>query len=1341
VLEHDETIGFHLEHAHRNRLELGPLDPQGRALGERAARHLGAAGRRALARDELLPAASLLGRALDRLQADDPARGDLLIDWCEALLAAGEVGPAANAIAELERFTSDQRPATSDQRPASDRLRAWHTCFAGQLAVLTAPQALRASESAVAAAAETLVAAGDTAGEAKAHSVHALVLAQLGRIGGCEAALDKALAAARRAGERRRANAVLAGAPVAALWGPSPVTRASGRCLDVVRVLRITQGAPAVEAVALRCQAVLETLRGRGEAARRMIASSRSLVEELGITQHVLEADRFAGLIELLEGDAAAAERWLRRAWDGLRAEGLGIDAAQAGALLARALLAQSRSEEAEAVSRESEALAGDSFKAAIAWRGVRAEVLTARGDHASAIELARAAVEIAAATDDLLDHADARASLAVALRAAGRAAEADAEERHAIELWEAKGATLLVERMGRPQRARLAEEREPDRRLAPAPPAVGRRVRENAATAIWARLRAAALGRDIDTIAALCADELQVVHRPTAGLIDREGGLNRWRMLLQTEGLELSIEVLATLGDSLALVHDITAFDRLTQEGLSFGASRSSYLTLIETNQRGQALRVEVFADDRLGEALVRLYERHAERLPGGPERSRAAATARSVAVWNGPIEPARLATCMAASFQCVDHRSLGTWSARNPQEWLSHFRWQDDLTTSFGSRDEDVLALVPDAFLVRSVYFGTDRGGGVFENLLLVLCVFDADGLLARVEGFDPNHEREALARFEELVAQPPASRRVRPNRATGVAARVNDAVAARDIEALSSLHADGLRLVQHPTGVVFNREESLAWWRLFFADSHAAFRMHPFATLGDSLALTRYVWSGSAADNAAFPVGDFARDGLMLIEADGMGRATLMEEFAVDRLGDAIVRLYGWHAERLPEGPARTRTATIARVVSAQLGRLDLDRMAASMSADLELSDHRTVGVGAVHGADGFRAVLGALFETAADLANRVDDVVALRDDAFLMRVANSGTDRASGGTFERPFLLLGVFGEDGLFTRIDQFDVGQQAAALARFDELATAEPQSPGIERVATRAGHAELSADPLRIAPNAATRAGDRALQAIAARDRARLEDACAAPLVYEDRRRRVGTTGDRDQFIASCERIGSRGVRAARTVLAALGERFALVRVRWTTTPDGPDVEVEQLAVWEADGDGRLVTVVVFDPEDRRGAGEEMLERYYRSDAARCIPPAAAEAMRAINAHDLVRLRAALADDFVLSDHRRTGLGRLGIDHYLAAVAALFEQAPDAIFQPLYLVAVESHALLSMNRGSGTLAGGGGEFEQFYAFLSLHHGGRVVGLEFFEPEDLDRARARFAELRASAAS
>ena len=103
----------------------------------------------------------------------------------------------------------------------------------------------------------------DAAGEAKAHTVRAGCLARLGRIGDCETALDDALTAARRAREHRRVNAVLAGAPLAALWGPNPVPRAGGRCLDVVRLLRITTDSPAVEATSTRCQAVLEAFRGR----------------------------------------------------------------------------------------------------------------------------------------------------------------------------------------------------------------------------------------------------------------------------------------------------------------------------------------------------------------------------------------------------------------------------------------------------------------------------------------------------------------------------------------------------------------------------------------------------------------------------------------------------------------------------------------------------------------------------------------------------------------------------------------------------------------------------------------------------------------------------------------------------------------------------------------------------------------------------------------------------------------------------------------------------------------------------------------------------------------------
>src|SRR5262245_27537253 len=592
AVEHQETLGWHLEQAHQNLRELGPIDERGRTLGERAARHLAAAGRRALARDDLAVAAGLLGRALDRLDATDPARADLTLDWCESLLAAGDVGPAGPAIEKLGGFAGE-----------SPRLRAWHTCFAGQLAALTDPQTLRATADSVAAAAEALAAAGDAAGEAKAHQVHAIALARLGRVGACEAALDRALAAARRADDRRRSNAVLASAPLAALWGPSPVTRASGRCLDVVRVLRITQGAPAVEAVALRCQGVLEALRGRAEAARRMLASSRRMVEELGITQRLLEADVFAGLVDLLEGDADAAERGLRAAYDGLREHGLGIDAAQAAALLGRALLALGRSEEAEAVSHESEALAGDDLKAAIAWRGVRAEALARRGEHATAIDFARAAVETAAATDALLDHADARLALANVLRAAGRHAEAAAEDARTIELWESKGAVLLAERARRQDATAEHDARTRDDRPRPKPRG---RVQTNTATATLGRLDAAVAARDAEALASVFADEHEAVHHPTGSVLDRQGILASYRGLLHAEHPTSRRELLATLGDSLALCRQVMSASRFAGATFDVGAYERDELAVIQVDSNGRLRWAEVFTDDRLGNAVA---------------------------------------------------------------------------------------------------------------------------------------------------------------------------------------------------------------------------------------------------------------------------------------------------------------------------------------------------------------------------------------------------------------------------------------------------------------------------------------------------------------------------------------------------------------------------------------------------------------------------------------------------------------------------------------------------------------------------------------------------------------
>ncbi|MFN2426687.1 MAG: AAA family ATPase, partial [Candidatus Binatia bacterium] len=706
---HDEVIGRHLEQAHQLLRELGQFDAAAQRLGERAAARLSAAGRRALARDDLTVAADLLGRAIDRLGAEDTLRADLALDWCEALLAAGDVGPAAAALQELDRFAA-----------RSDRLRAWHTCFAGQHTVLTAPSALESTIGAVAAAADSLAALGDAGGEAKAHFVHALALSRLGKVGSCEVALDRALAAARRAGDRRRANTVLAIAPLAALWGPSPVTRASGRCLDVVRVLRITQGAPAVEAVALCCQGVLEALRGRTEAASRMIASARTMVEELGITHRLLETDVSAGLVALLEGEALSAERSFRRAYEGLRDLGLGVDAARAAALLAKALLAQSRVEEAEALSHESELLAGDDLKAAIAWRGVRAEALARRGEHAAAVELASKAVEMAAATDALLDHADARLALAAALRAAGRSDDADAEETRTKELWLAKGATLLVEGARRTATTLAAPSAAATSTVSDTALHIAenvahshrRRLRPNYAILEAQRAEAAVAARDAQAVEALYRPDIVFVDHVHGLEYEHDAVVERVRLMFaeSTDGA-FRHDYLATLGEFLALCRLHQTASGSLAYGIPVGETASVILLLIEADEEGCARRIETFRDDALGDAVVRLYERHAECLPEGPARERAVTTARVMRMTSAPfaVEPGE--PLFDPDIEVVDHRIMGSWSASGAKDYMRHLVGLREVARDAVVRDEEILALGSTAVLLRRLHSGTDR------------------------------------------------------------------------------------------------------------------------------------------------------------------------------------------------------------------------------------------------------------------------------------------------------------------------------------------------------------------------------------------------------------------------------------------------------------------------------------------------------------------------------------------------------------------------------------------------------------------------------------------------------
>jgi class 3 adenylate cyclase/GNAT superfamily N-acetyltransferase/ketosteroid isomerase-like protein len=1305
AVEHDETIGWHWEQAHQNLRELGPLDERGREFGARAAHHLGAAGQRALARDDLPLAAGLLGRALERLAPESPARVELLLDHCEALLATGEVTAATQAVAELERRAS-----------GSVRLRAWHTCFAGQLAALTDPDALRATAEAAAAAAEALAAAGDAAGEAKAHSVHAGALARLGAIGASEAALDRALAAARRAHDRRRANTVLAGAPLAALFGPSPVTRASGRCLDVVRVLRITQGAPAVEAVALRCQAVLEALRGRLDAARRMVAASRRLVEELGIGQQLLESDVCAGQIEWLAGDAVAAEHWLRDAYTGLRQRGLRIDAARAAAQLGRILLAQGRASEAEALSHESEALAGDDLQAAIAWRGVRAEALAQRGEHAPAVALAKSAVEVASATDALLHHADAHLALAAVLRAAGNEAEADAEEARAVELWDAKGATLLAERARRERRPPPAE-RAPEAR--PERPRLARRVRANAATALCDRMSALIAARDADALPALVSDEMEVVHEPTRSVYGREEVLRVWRSLIEAPEGRLAIEPLASLGDSLALFRHLTTASSAKGKSFDFGAYEVEHLLLAEVDAYGRQLRGEFSEVNRLGHAVARLYERHAELLPEGPERHRAEATARSVARWL-KVEDGGIAAAVSPAVEFADRRPLGMGSARGADPFLRGHRAQYDLARDISFRIEDVVALEPSAFLLQSTTSGVERdGGGAFERPLLLLGVFGPNGLVTRIEWFDPDHPTEALARFDELANSPGARRRrVQPNAATANAARFDAAFAARDADALESTVAPGAQSFHHPTGASYDTARMLGIWCLLSEAAGSRFVHEPLATLGESLALFHdSIWYEPPPGDPAAP-GSMAWEEIVLMEVDAEGRARHFEMFAEHHLADALARLHQRYAELLPDGAQRERAAATARAVARSFEPPERGALGDFLAAHVELVDHRAAGLPPTRGLEGVAAALAAAGEVGDDLADRCNDVLALEPAALLMRWVTTGRARVGGGAFGWPHLRLTHFGADGLVDRVEVFGPEQERAALARFEELIAIASFAPRIE--------------------NAATRASGRVYAAWAARDWEAFAALYAPGYRIVDRQRLVQLESERDAWLASYRRIFEMGSsRLTQQVLATRGERLALIRVGWQGTDHSiGQSEIDWLLVVEVDDRGELAAQTVFDADALDAAYAELDARY---DVAEATPYAPALSWRRRLGNTVEQLASLLAPDFTVEDHSPLGWGTLDAPAYHESLRALAALAPDARVRTDHLWLSDRGAL-----GIHVVVGthDGGTFEQPRVTVSeVDAQGRERRRDIFTLAQLDTARARFAELLRPASS
>jgi tetratricopeptide (TPR) repeat protein len=187
---------------------------------------------------------------------------------------------------------------------------------------------------------------------------------------------------------------------------------------------------------------------GNLDKARELITAAERIAAELGLENlRAAGIIRMAGQIELMAGDAPAAERFFREAYDALHRSNDWGHLASVAPLLAEALLAQGQEDEAETLLELTSGwIIADDTEGQILLAGARSKLAALRADAAGAEAFARAAVERSAKGDGLLEHASALVRLAEALELDKRGDEASAALREALLLYERKGNVIGAE-------------------------------------------------------------------------------------------------------------------------------------------------------------------------------------------------------------------------------------------------------------------------------------------------------------------------------------------------------------------------------------------------------------------------------------------------------------------------------------------------------------------------------------------------------------------------------------------------------------------------------------------------------------------------------------------------------------------------------------------------------------------------------------------------------------------------------------------------------------------------------------------------------------------------------
>jgi tetratricopeptide (TPR) repeat protein len=296
-------------------------------------------------------------------------------------------------------------------------------------------------------AAAVLESAGDLDGLAEAWLTIGILRFYSGQSPDDDEALVRAAAYARQSGNRRAELLSSWWLAVSLALLRMPADAAITR---LERLLEVVCGEPWAEAGVLLPLSCLYGYAGRFAEAREAVTRSQSMFAELGAKLNcALAATHAGGLIELIAGDPAGAEREVRRGYEALLAMSEQGYLASAAGMLAEALYAQGRFEEAQRLTEEAEARAADAdIDAQIRWRSTRAKLLAHHGLFSAAGRLAYEAEALVRRTPWAALLGEVLVAKAEVSRLAGAPEQATRSLRTALRLYEDRRALPLAERI-----------------------------------------------------------------------------------------------------------------------------------------------------------------------------------------------------------------------------------------------------------------------------------------------------------------------------------------------------------------------------------------------------------------------------------------------------------------------------------------------------------------------------------------------------------------------------------------------------------------------------------------------------------------------------------------------------------------------------------------------------------------------------------------------------------------------------------------------------------------------------------------------------------------------------